>query len=81
LPLWHGALFDPNWDYHCKMGYGFDLIEWYKRILQVPMIFDGTAYRFEAFTDEAINQKVESYSQCYKRMAPAEFKALRFLVP
>ncbi len=82
VPLWHGAIFDQNWDYYAQMGgRKFDLITWYKRVLQVPMIWDGSHYRFETRPDNAENTRIEGYSSSYLRMAATPFYALRVAVP
>jgi len=47
-----------------------DIRNWYRRVLQVPMIYSGDKYYF---MDRENNNKVESYSTQYKFMDKNSF--------
>lgn len=74
--LSRSPIFDPKWSYakYPEFKY-FNLIAWYKRVLQVPMVFDGAHYRFENRSDLE-TARVESYSSAYKRMPRGPFREL-----
>jgi hypothetical protein len=67
--------------FRSPVGYNFAFImealtansrEWYKRVMQVPLIYDDKAQAYEFYSD-VDKSRVESYNSNYKFVARAEF--------